>query len=65
MWRRADGGYQVLDHMTVDALVKLGRMVDNNRAFCRVTGGHESDDEDPDVCGKCFAPRLAGGDWPD
>ncbi|MDR2988269.1 MAG: hypothetical protein LBV34_25875 [Nocardiopsaceae bacterium] len=62
MWRRVDGGYQVLNHMTVNALEKLARLMDNDRAFCEATGGHEWLDDEPDVCGKCLAERPTGGD---
>jgi hypothetical protein len=65
MWRRVDGGYEVLDREMVEMAVNQFRKMDADREFCQATGGHEPMDEDPDLCRKCGAWRPTATDWPE
>jgi hypothetical protein len=64
MWQRVDGGYELLDREMVDLAVEQSRKMDADREFCSATGGHESMDEDPELCRKCGAWRPTATDWP-
>jgi hypothetical protein len=64
MWRRIDGGYEVLDRETVQLVVDQSRKMDEDRQFCQATGGHEPRDDNPDLCRKCLAWRPTADDWP-
>jgi hypothetical protein len=56
MWRRVDGGYEVMDRHMVQVAVDFAAKMDNDREFCQATGGHEPDAENPELCRKCNAP---------
>ena len=53
LWRRADGGYEVLETELVQKVVDQFRRHDENQKLCETTGGHEPGDEYPQYCGKC------------
>jgi hypothetical protein len=55
MWERVDGGYRVLDQEWVEAAAGFWRKMDQDEQFCQATGGHEPDEEYPDLCSKCSA----------
>jgi hypothetical protein len=65
IWRRVDGGYEVLDQETVKTVVNFSRKMANDREFCRATGGHEPHEKDPNLCRKCGAWWPTAKDWPD
>ena len=65
LWRRADGGYEILDHEMVQVSVNHVRKMDADREFCQVTGGHEPLEDGPNLCRKCGAWRPTAEDWPD
>jgi hypothetical protein len=64
LWRRVDGGYEVLERELVDMVVDQNRRMDRDKEFCNATGGHESHDDNPDLCRKCGAWRPTATDWP-
>jgi len=64
MWQRVDGGYEVRDQDLVQKAVNQSRRMDEDREFCRATDGHESHDDDPDLCCKCLAWQPTASDWP-
>jgi|SRR5271165_6107107 len=64
MWRRTDGGYEILDRGMIQAATEQVRRMDEDREFCQATGGHEPLDENPDLCRKCMAWRSTATDWP-
>ena len=64
MWRRVSGGYEVLDQDTVQVVVDQFRKRDEDREFCRATGGHAPHDDDSDLCRKCGAWQPTADDWP-
>lgn len=64
LWERDDerGGYTINDPM-VDEVVRFDQQMDDDKAFCEATGGHETSDESgPSLCAKCHAPlgRIPG-----
>jgi hypothetical protein len=65
MWRRVDGGYEVLDQEMVQISVGQFRKMDQDREFCQATGGHEPLGENPNLYRKCGAWRPTAEDWPD
>jgi hypothetical protein len=56
MWRRVEGGYEVLDQEMVDFAVTTGRRRTDRAEFCAATGGHEPHPEHPEICSKCLDP---------
>lgn len=54
LWRRVQGGYEVLEDDMVQMVVEQNRRQDESRAMCASTGGHEPSKEDPRWCGKCY-----------
>ena len=56
IWRRVDGGYEILERELVNMAVEQNRRVDEAEKFCPMTGGHESGDENPEYCRKCTGP---------
>ena len=65
LWRRVDGGYEVLDGDMVEMAAAQSRKMDADREFCKATGGHEPMDGSPDLCRKCGAWRPTADDWQD
>lgn len=53
LWRRVDGGYEVLEQDLVQMVVDQNRRIDENHMMCEMTGGHEPNDEHPEYCRKC------------
>jgi hypothetical protein len=64
MWRRVDGGYEVLDTHLIQVVVDQKRKMERDKEFCAATGGHEPHDGNPDLCRKCRAWRPTADDWP-
>jgi hypothetical protein len=64
LWRRADGGYEVVDKDMVTVAADFSAKMDRDAEFCQATGGHESHDDNPDLCKKCGAWRPSATDWP-
>ena len=56
LWRRVDGGYEVVQRELVDMVVEQRRRHAEARRLCQETGGHKADEESPEICRKCFAP---------
>ena len=64
LWERDNerDGYTINDPM-VDEVVHFNQQMDEDKAFCEATGGHETSEESgPSVCAKCHAPlgRIPG-----
>lgn len=64
LWRRVDGGYEVLDREMVGVAAEQFRKMEADEEFCRTTGGHEPMDDEPNLCRKCWAWRPTADDWP-
>jgi hypothetical protein len=69
LWERNDerGGYVIHDPM-VDEVVHFNQKMDDDKAFCEATGGHQTSEEfGPTICAKCHAPlgRIPGPDEAD
>ena len=64
MWRRVDGGYEVLDTHLIEVVADQMRKMERDKEFCAATGGHEPHESNPDLCRKCGAWRPSADDWP-
>lgn len=53
LWRRVQGGYEILERGLVEMAVEQFRREEERRKACRETGGHEPHDEASWLCGKC------------
>jgi hypothetical protein len=56
LWRRVDGGYELVEREPMDMVVEQNRGMDEAHEFCAMTGGHGPGDENRDYCRKCTAP---------
>jgi hypothetical protein len=65
MWRRTDGGYQILDQGMIQMTIDHFGMMGAGAAFCLATGGHEPAGEDPELCRKCQTRRSTATGWQD
>lgn len=69
LWERDNerGGYTINDPM-VDEVVRFKQQMDEDKAFCEATGGHETSEESgSNLCTKCHAPLgpISGPDETD
>lgn len=55
LWRRVDGGYEVLEPELVQMVVDQLRRYDENEKPCEMTGGHEPSGDEHSLCSKCRA----------
>ena len=53
MWRRRDGGYQLMDHPLVDAALAAQDRLARNIGDCRTAGAHTPQQEDEECCAVC------------
>jgi hypothetical protein len=61
MWRRVDGGYQLIDNPLVEAALAVQERLARNVGVCRGAGHHTpqaDDDECCDVCGMWIGDDL-------
>lgn len=64
LWQRAEGGYEVLDGDMLRVATQFTAKMERDEEFCRTTGGHESHDDNSDLCRKCGAWQPTATDWP-
>ena len=55
LWERVEDGYSIHDPM-VDEAVRFDDKMHQDAEFCTASGGHEPDQENPELCMKCHAP---------
>jgi hypothetical protein len=53
LWTRHGDGYDVLESEVMRMASEVHRQLEDLTAWCRRTGGHESDSEYPGFCRKC------------
>ena len=53
MWRRREGGYQLVDNPLVDAALAAQKRLADNIGTCRSAGAHTPGDDDDECCDVC------------